>query len=135
MPWSVELRGGVSRLRGDLAEIELSSLEATGGVSKVDLSLSRPRMIVPIRVSGGANDLALHRPAGTAIRLRIRGGANKVTVDGQKIHGRGNVTFEGDDTALPAGQVTFETKGSGGAEPCYEIELAGGANRLTIDTK
>jgi DNA-binding MarR family transcriptional regulator len=134
VPWSVELRGGVSRLTGDLAELELAGLEATGGVSKVDLSLPRPRAVVPIRVSGGANDLALHRPAGTGVRLRIKGGANKVTVDGRQIHGRGQVTFEHDEAVQPAGQVTFEDPGAHGPDERYEIELAGGANRLTIDT-
>jgi DNA-binding MarR family transcriptional regulator len=134
LPWAIELRGGVSRLTGDLGELELSSLEATGGISKVDLSLPSPTAIVPIRMSGGANDLALHRPAGTGMRLRIRGGANKVTVDGQRIHGRGDVTF--DETGpTQRGEVSFETKGFAASTRRYEIELSGGANRLTVDIR
>ena len=134
LPWAIELRGGVSRLTGDLSELKLSSLEARGGISKVDLSLPPPIAIVPIQMSGGANDLALHRPAGTGIRLRIRGGANNVTVDGQRIHGRGDVIF---DEAGPVqrGEVAFETKGFAASTNRYEIELSGGANRLSIDTK
>ncbi len=135
LPWAIELRGGVSRLTADLAELELASLEATGGISKVDLNLPSPRALVPIRIGGGANDLALHRPAGTAIRLSVRGGVNKVTVDGQRIHGRGDVTFEGDGPIRMAGEVAFETKGFGSSSQRYEIELTGGANRLSIDTK
>jgi hypothetical protein len=135
LPWAIELRGGVSRLTADLAELELASLEATGGISKVDLNLPSPRSLVPIRIGGGANDLALHRPAGTAIRLSVRGGVNKVTVDGQRIHGRGDVTFEGDGPIRMAGEVAFETKGFGSSSQRYEIELTGGANRLSIDTK
>jgi len=134
VPWAIELRGGVSRLTGDLRELDLSNLEATGGISKVDLSLPAPVAIVPIRLSGGANDLALHRPAGAAFRLRIRGGANKVTVDGERIQGRGDVTF---DQAGPTqrGEVAFETKGFAASTRRYEIELTGGTNRLSIDTK
>jgi DNA-binding MarR family transcriptional regulator len=134
VPWAIELRGGVSRLTGDIADLQLASLEATGGVSKVDLSLPQPRAVVPIRIRGGANDLALHRPAGTAVRLRVRGGANKVTVDGQRIHGRGDVTF---DEAGPTqrGEVSFETKGFAASTNRYEIELSGGANRLTVDSR
>jgi len=132
VPWAIDLRGGVSRLTGDLGELKLTSVEATGGISKVDLSLPLPTAIVPIRMSGGANDLALHRPAGTDLRLRIRGGANRVTVDGQRIHGRGDVTF---DQAGPSqrGEVAFETKGFAAASAGYDVELTGGANRLTID--
>lgn len=134
VPWAIELRGGVSRLTGDLGELKLSSLEATGGISKVDLGLPAPTAIVPIRMSGGANDLALHRPAGTGLRLRIRGGANRVTVDGQRIHGKGDVSFDETGPA-PRGEVAFETKGFAESTKRYEIELTGGANRLSIDTK
>ena len=135
LPWAIELRGGVSRLTGDLGTLELTSFEAAGGISKVDLHLPAPRAIVPIRVSGGANDLALHRPAGTALRLRIRGGANKVSVDGQQIHGRGDVIFEGDSPISQPGEVGYETKGFAASVERYEIELTGGANRLTVDTR
>lgn len=134
LPWAIELRGRVSRLTGDLAELELASIEATGGISKVDLNLPAPRVLVPIRIGGGTNDLALHRPAGTAIRLSIRGGVNQVTVDGRRIHGRGDVIF---DEAGPAqrGEVAFETDGFAASTNRYEIELTGGANRLTVDTR
>lgn len=135
VPWAIELRGGVSRLTGDLARLQLSSLEAAGGVSKVDLNLPAPRAVAPIRLSGGAHDLALHRPTGTALRLRIRGGANKVTVDGEQVHGKGDVVFEGDGPIHPAGEVGYETKGFAAAADRYEIELSGGANRLTVDTR
>ncbi len=135
VPWTIELRGAVSRLAGDLANVELAGLEATGGVSKVDLNLPQPRASVPIRISGGANDLALHRPAGAALRLRVRGGANKVTVDGQRIHGRGDVVFEGHGPARGPGEVSFETRDFGARGERYEIELTGGANRVTVDTK
>lgn len=135
LPWAIELRGGVSRLTGDLAELELASLEATGGISKVDLNLPSPRALVPIRIGGGANDLALHRPAGTAMRLSVRGGVNNVTVDRQRIHGRGDVTFEGDGPTRVPGEFAYETKGFGSSSPRYEIELTGGANRLTVDTR
>ena len=135
VPWAIELRGGVSRLSGDLAALELASLEAAGGVSKVDLNLPSPRAVVPIRVSGGANDLALHRPAGTALRLRIRGGANKVSVDGQQVHGKGDVVFEGVGPINQPGEIGFETKGFAASKQRYEIELSGGTNRLTVDSR
>ena len=115
--------------------LQLAGIEAAGVVSKVDLNLPSPRAVVPIRISGGANDLALHRPAGTALRLRIRGGANKVSVDGQQIRGKGGVVFEGDGPISQPGEVGFETTGFAAAADRYEIELTGGANRLTVDTR
>ena len=135
VPWSIELRGGVSRLAGDLASLELAGLDAAGGVSKVDLNLPLPRSIVPIRISGGANDVTLHRPTGAGLRLRIRGGANRVTVDGRQVHGRGEVTFDDATAAARPGEVAFETRGFSSLTERYEIELTGGANRLAVDSR
>ncbi len=135
VPWSIELRGGVSRLTGDLVELQLASLDAAGGISKVDLDLPLPRSIVPIRISGGANDVTLHRPAGAGLRLRIRGGANRVVVDGRPIRGRGEVAFDDTTDAPRPGEVTFETPGFGSLTERYEVELTGGANRLTLDIR
>lgn len=78
--------------------------------------------------------MAVHRPVGTAVRLAIRGGANKVTFDGEAIHGRGQVTFT-DDQAHGDGWLSHETSRLDPAAPHYEIELAGGANRLAVNTR
>ncbi len=132
--WTLELRGGVSRLSGDLRDLGLAGLEAGGGISKVELSLPAPGGVVPIRINGGANDLVLHRPVGVAVRLRIRGGVNKVTFDGQAVHKRGDVTFA-DQPPQQAGEIAIETPNLAASPQRYEIELTGGVNRLTVDTR
>jgi hypothetical protein len=89
---------------------------------------------VPIRINGGANDVVLHRPVGVAVRLRIRGGVNKVTFDGQAVHKRGDVTFA-DQPPQQAGEIAIETPNLAASPQRYEIELTGGVNRLTVDTR
>jgi DNA-binding MarR family transcriptional regulator len=121
VPWTIEIRGGVSRVTADLRDLDLAAFEVTGGVSRIDLNLPAPRALAQIQIGGGANDVAVHRPAGVACRLRVRGGANKVTFDGQ--------------AARKGVQIEFETKDFAGRGPGYEIELTGGANRLTVDTR
>lgn len=121
VPWTIEVRGGVSRVTADLRDLELSGFEVAGGVSRIDLNLPVPLAIAWVRIGGGANDVAVHRPAGVACRLRLQGGANKVTFDGQAIR--------------KGGEIELETKDFGRGGPGYEIELSGGANRLTVDRR
>jgi DNA-binding MarR family transcriptional regulator len=121
VPWTIEVRGGVSRISADLRGLDLAGFEVAGGVSRIDLNLPAPRALVRIQIRGGANDVAVHRPAGVACRLRLQGGVNKVTFDGQAVRKGGEIELETKE---------FETGGPG-----YEIELTGGANRLTVDTR
>ena len=121
VPWTIEVRGGVSRVTADLRDLDLAGFEVTGGVSRIDLNLPLPRASARVQVSGGANDVAIHRPTGVACRLRLQGGANKVTFDGQAIRKGGEIELETQDFAMRG--------------PGYEIELMGGANRLTVDTR
>ena len=118
IPWDIELRGGASAIDGDLSAARLASLAASGGASKVSLRLPAPQGIVPIHVSGGMSDLTLVRPVGTAARLRVRGGASRITLDGQRVDG--------------VGSVALATPGADTAESRYEIEIDGGASKVTV---
>jgi DNA-binding MarR family transcriptional regulator len=119
IPWDIELRGGASHLTGDLGGLEIRSLLIAGGVSRVDLRLPAPNAVVPIRVEGGMSELTLRRPAGTAARLRVRGGASRVSLDGQRVNG--------------VGSVGLETPGAAAVGSRYEIEVNGGASRITVE--
>ncbi len=120
IPWDIELRGGASTLDGDLRAVRLASFLITGGASRISLRLPEPQGLVVVRVTGGMSDLALVRPAGSAARLRLRGGASRVTLDGQRVTGVGN--------------VVLASEGAEAAASRYEIEVEGGASRLTVTT-
>ena len=121
VPWTIEIRGGVSRVTADLRDLDLAAFVVAGGVGRIDLTLPSPRAMVRVQFSGGANDVAVHRPAGVACRMRLHGGANRVTFDGQAVR--------------KGGEIEFETKDFANGGPGYEIALSGGANRLTVDTR
>jgi DNA-binding MarR family transcriptional regulator len=120
IPWDLDVRGGASNVRGDLTGLDLASLVIAGGVSRVDLRLPAPRRVVPVRVGGGMSDLTLRRPAGTAARLRVRGGASQVTLDGQRVNG--------------VGSVELASPGAIPGAAAYEIDVEGGASRITVET-
>lgn len=117
--WAIEIRGGVSHWDGDLRELELAGIEVRGGVNKVDLRLPRPTETVLVRVSGGVNRLTLLRPGSVPARVQIGGGASKLELDSQYLGAVG-------------GPVRLETPDYSNAAGRYELEVGGGASRITI---
>ena len=120
MPWEVSVRGGLWRFTADLAGLELRSLDITGGASDVSIVLPVPAGTVPVRVTGGASKIVLHRPDGVPVQAVISGGASELDFDGQKLHAVG-------------GQTRLESDGYGAAPHRYTLRFAGGASRLVID--
>jgi DNA-binding MarR family transcriptional regulator len=116
LPWSIELRGGATSVSADLRGLRLGAFDLSGGAGSVNVTLGPARGIVPVRVRGGAGDVLVTRPAGTATTLVIRGGYRKATLDGT--------------AAWSPGQIA--TPDAANAPDRYEIEVAGGANRVTV---
>ena len=121
IPWSIELRGGVSRWTADLRLLRLESFELRGGASKMELQLARPQGVVPIRIAGGINRVSIERPRGVAAGLTIHGGVSEVVVDGEAIKG--------------AGPISMQTPGADSSADRYEIEVGGGANKVHITAR
>lgn len=121
VPWTIELRGGVSRLRADLRDAELRGLDLRGGSSQLDLQLPVPKGPVAIRIVGGIGRLTVHRPTGVALTLKVVGGAGHVSLDGQ--------------AKRVAGVLAVETPGGGRTPDRYEIQVTGGASSIAVDAR
>jgi len=120
VPWAIELRGGGSRVRADLRQIELRSFELARGASRVDLELARAEGVIPIRLAGSLNEVAIRRPAGMPVRLRVSGATTRVQVDGQIIAGSG-------------GKLSLASAGAtASAADRYDIDVRGSANKVTV---
>jgi hypothetical protein len=91
-----------------------------GGASDVELRLPKPSGVVPIRISGGASKLTIHRPAGVPVRLQIKGGASQLVLDDQRFGAVG-------------GETRLNSHHDQNAPDRYEVTIGGGASRLTID--
>ena len=113
-------RGGASSLAADLRGLDLRGLDVQGGASHVDIRLPQPRGVCRLRFTGGASSLALHRPPGTAARLHLTGGLS-------------TLIFDGDYEARVGGTVTLQSSGFEGAADYYELDMTGGASKLTVD--
>ena len=119
VPWAIELRGGGSRVRADLRELDLKSFELTGGASRVELRLGKPEGVVPVRLAGSLNEVTVRRPADVPVRLRVSGATSHVEVDGQRIAGSG-------------GNLTLGSLGGASAVNGYDIELRGSAHKVLV---
>jgi DNA-binding MarR family transcriptional regulator len=121
VPWDIELRGGATRLSGDLRLVDLRSFELAGGTSRVELTLPRPTGVVSIRIMGGMSIVSIHRPPGVAARLTLEGGAGQIVLDDQRVKGPGN--------------LLLETPGAGSAAARYDVEITGGASRVALEER
>jgi hypothetical protein len=121
VPWDISLRGGMWKLVADLGELRVTALEVTGGASDIEVTLPAPVGIVPVRVSGGASEVLLRRPAGTEARAEMNGGAGQLIFDGQRLGAVG-------------GRAVLTSGGFAEAADRYEIRFTGGASQVTVAT-
>jgi hypothetical protein len=119
VPWTIEIRRGVSHLAADLRELQVPAFEITGGVTESELSLPRPRGTATVRIGGGASRLTVRRPRGTAAQVVVRGGASNFVFDAQRLGAVGSAT-------------RLATPGWDSAADRWSIELTGGASDLSV---
>lgn len=117
--WTLEIRGGLSHFEADLAGGKLARLDINGGVSHARFDLPAASGIVPIRISGGACNLAVRRPADIGVAVAVAGGVSGLRLDDQAFGAIGG------ETRLASGSVH-------GDAPRYSLELSGGASTLHI---
>jgi hypothetical protein len=119
LPWSLAVVGGLADSILDLGGLELRVLELKGGAANLWIVLPRPSGRVRVRIGGGASKLTLLRPAEVAAVLQIAGGASRLTFDGERYGAIG-------------GETRLETPNARSDDDRYEIEIAGGASKLTV---
>jgi DNA-binding MarR family transcriptional regulator len=120
IPWSSSISGGASRVTIDATHLDLRLFEVSGGADKVRMTVGKPRGDMVIRVTGGASQVRVDRPAGTPVRLTVRGGAGSVELDGRQVGGTAG--------------VALSTPGADQATDRISIEVTGGASRLKVST-
>lgn len=117
IPWDIELNGGANKVQAKLGDVDVRSFQVTSGVNQLRLTLGRPTGEVPIRLPSG-NTIRIERPAGTALTLRVAGGAANVEFDGMKLGALGH--------------PELESAGAGAATDRYAVEFSGGVAQLAV---
>lgn len=117
--WLLRFTGGAAEQSLDLGAARLAGVELLGGATRVELTLPPPEGTLTVRLTGGANQLLVHAPAGPPARVRLTNGAAAVTLDGDRRSGlaRGTVlTSAGWDRAVER----------------YDLDLVAGVAALTV---
>ena len=122
IPWTVELRGGITDLTGSLGGVAFAGLELRGGTNHLNLELPAPAGTVPIRISGVASSIALKRPPGVPVMLRVKGGISHLRLDAER-------------HSSVSGERRFASEGFGSALDRYEVEVLDGASDIKIGTR
>jgi len=119
IPWQIAIQGGASDVTAELGGLKLTGLEVKGGLSSISLELPVPVGIVPIRISGGASDITVRRPAGVAARAHLKGWVSTFIFDDQTFGDVGN-------------NVRLQSSGFEPTAPYYDIEVTSSASMITI---
>src|SRR5215510_675923 len=121
IPWDVDISGGVWKLHADLRGLRLRSLTVSGGVADMTLLLPPAAGTIPVSMSGGVYKLIVHRPPGVAARVRVENGASRLKLETMRV-------------GTADGETLWETPDFGAVANRYDVEISGGAYRLTFDS-
>jgi DNA-binding MarR family transcriptional regulator len=119
VPWTIDVRGGMSELNANLAELDLERIDVHGGASSVMFRLPAPRGTVPLRIAGGASNVSFRRPAKVPVQIAVTGGASGLRVDRRTLDAAG-------------GAARLATDGYDAAADRYTIEITGGASQVAV---
>jgi hypothetical protein len=114
--WDVVVRGGTTHLILDLSALQLQSLNLGGGAYTMVIDLPRPRGVIPVDVTGGANQMTFRVPPATDATLTVGPGVSRVQ----------------GGTAIAAGRYSFGGGGPSGDE--YLIKVSSGAALVVLST-
>ncbi len=106
-------------ITAELGGLDLAGLEVKGGLSSIHLELPSPTSVVPIRISGGASDVTVRRPAGVAARVHLEGWASTFVFDDQTFSNVGN-------------NVRLQSRGFDPTAPYYDIEVSSSVSMVSI---
>jgi class 3 adenylate cyclase len=119
--WRIEAPRGLERAQADLRAVQLLGMEVQHATRGVEVTLGRPVGPVLLQFAGGASDVTIHRPTGTAARVRAAGGSSRVAFDDQFFK-------------AVAGEAVWNTTDFDQASDRYQIDFLHGVQDVVVDT-
>ena len=121
IPWNVEISAGGFSGNLDLRALDLHSLTLSEAAGKLNVQLASPDVMVPIHLSGVAQQLTVSVPSGVPFAVRASGIASNVTLPG------------GQTMSGAFSDKSWESTGFAGATSGYDIEVSGVADQLNME--
>ncbi|WP_229073029.1 hypothetical protein [Actinoplanes sp. DH11] len=77
--WTLRFSGYAAERIVDLSAGRVSRIEIVGGTRRAEMTLAKANGTVPMRITGGMEELLLRAPASSPVRVKVGGGASTVT--------------------------------------------------------
>ncbi|MFC7532636.1 hypothetical protein [Actinoplanes sp. GCM10030250] len=77
--WTLRFSGYAAERIVDLSDGRISGIELVGGTRRAEMTLADAVGTVPMKITGGIEELVLRAPAENPVRVRVGGGAGTVT--------------------------------------------------------
>lgn len=77
--WTLRFSGYAAERVLDLSEGRVSGIEVVGGTRRAEVTLAKATGTVPMKITGGVEELLLRAPASSPVRVKVGGGASTVT--------------------------------------------------------
>ncbi|QBD80848.1 MarR family transcriptional regulator [Ktedonosporobacter rubrisoli] len=119
IPWQMSIQVAASEFNADLRDLVLSELEIKGSFNALRVELPAPSDVVPIQLTGAATEITVRRPAGTALRVHLKGWATSFVLDDQIFNNIGK-----NSRMLSSGFVP--------TAPYYDIEITGSSSNFVF---
>ena len=121
--WRFQIQGATWNTVLEMGGLDVRAIKLDSGAAKVEITLPRPRGVVPIEVSGGVVGLNIHRPRGVAVAADISTGAVRIKLD---------------DYSVKAAVIDSQWESADGAAAApdrYQLAIKGGAVQVTLDSE
>ena len=118
--WNFKVQAPTWNTVLDVAGLDVREIRVDSGASKIECFLPRPRGVVPVHISSGVVNVALHRPREAAVVAIAHSGAVKLKLD----------DFA---TRVVVADVHWQSDGALEARDRYELEVSGGVVDLRLD--
>ncbi|MEU4237345.1 hypothetical protein [Actinoplanes sp. NPDC026619] len=118
--WSIRMGGGVTRGNFALTGAKLRRIDLVGGASRIAMTLPTPGETMPIKMYGGVNNWQITTADKVPLKVLLRDGAGKVTLNGKTSNGlkrNAQLNVDGGDGVESGG---------------FGIDAVGGIGTLTV---
>ncbi|MDI6101996.1 hypothetical protein QLQ12_25585 [Actinoplanes sp. NEAU-A12] len=77
--WTIRFSGYSAERIVDLSAGRIKGIELVGGTRRAEMTLAQAAGTVPMKITGGIEELTLRAPTGSPVRIKVGGGAGTVT--------------------------------------------------------
>ncbi|MEU4428955.1 hypothetical protein AB0F81_50810, partial [Actinoplanes sp. NPDC024001] len=119
--WTLRFSGYAEERIVDLSNGRITRIEMVGGTRRAEMTLAEASGTVPMKITGGVEELVLRAPADNPIRVKVGGGAGTVTAGSRTLRD------------LPPG-ATLTPKDWQKANR-YDVEAVSAITQLTVEQK